>query len=271
MNKMPEYIIEHRETFNKPYLKVLLKNNENLETVQSLLSSLHSVRNVNVTKNKRTDISVCPSKFYEPKETENEIKVQLDSFYSSKPLDPVFEKEKISEISEKAYDQILHEIKVFGKNLEKLTSLHSKFDEEGFRDFFLPHLNSISKSHSATGETFNKKGKTDILIQDGEGNNAFIAECKIWHGEKELHNAIDQLIDRYVSWRDEHTALIIFNKQNDNFTQLISSARKANENHDLFVKKIDDSSTSSTRYILKNREDEEKHIQLELIIFNCKE
>lgn len=268
---MPEYIIEHRETFNKPYLKVLLKNNENLETVQNLLSSLQSVHNVNITPNKRTDITAYPSKFYEPKETESEIRVQLDSFYSSKSLDPVFEKEKISEISETAYNQILEEIQVFGKNLEKLTSLHSKFDEEGFRDFFLPYLNSISKSHSATGETFNKKGKTDILIQDGEGNNAFIAECKIWYGEKELQNAIDQLIDRYVTWRDEHTALIIFNKQNDNFTQLVSTARQAVANHELFVRKISDSSASSTRYILRNREDEEKHIQLELIIFNCKE
>ena len=151
-----------------------------------------------------------------------------------------------------------------------MNSLHSKFDEEGFRDFFLPHLNSISKSHSATGETFNKKGKTDILIQDGDGNNVFIAECKIWHGEKELQYAINQLIDRYVSWRDEHTALIIFNKNNDNFTQLVASARQAIGNHELFVKKINDSSASSTRYAFKNREDEEKHIQLELIIFNCK-
>jgi hypothetical protein len=268
---MPEYIIEHREAFKKPYLKVSLKNNKNLVAVQTLLSSLQSVHNVNITENKRIDITVYPSKFYEPKETESEIRIQLDSFYSSQPLDPVFEKEKISEISEKAYDQILNEIQVFGKNLEKLTSLHSKFDEEGFRDFFLPHLNSISKSHSATGETFNKKGKTDILIQDVDGNNAFIAECKIWHGEKELHNAVDQLIDRYVSWRDEHIALIIFNKENDNFTQLIASARQAIENHELFVKKVNDSSDSSTRYIFKNREDEKKHIQLELIIFNCKE
>ena len=195
----------------------------------------------------------------------------MDSFYSSTPLDPLFEKEKISKVSEKAYDQILEEIQVFGKNLEKLNSLHSKFDEEGFRDFFLPHLNSISKSHSATGETFNKKGKTDILIQDGDGNNVFIAECKIWLGEKELQYAINQLIDRYVSWRDEHTALIIFNKNNDNFTQLVASARQAIGNHELFVKKINDSSASSTRYAFKNREDEEKHIQLELIIFNCKE
>lgn len=226
---------------------------------------------MNITENNRTDLTVYPSNFFEPKETEIEIRIQLDSFYTSKPLDPVFEKEIISEISEIAFEQIINEIQVFGKNLEKLTSLHSKFDEEGFRDFFLPHLNSISKSHSATGETFNKKGKTDILIKDSEGNNAFIAECKIWHGEQELQNAIDQLIDRYVTWRDEHTALIFFNKQNNNFTQLVKNARQAMENHDLFVKKVKNTSDSSTRYIMKNREDRDKHIQLELIIFNCKD
>lgn len=268
---MPEYLIEHREAFNKPYLKVQLKNNNNLITVTELLSNLQSIHNVNITENKRTDITVYPSKFFKPKETEEEIKVQLDAFFSSKPLDPVFEEEKISLISEKAFEQILNEIQIFGKNLEKLNSLHSKFDEEGFRDFFLPHLNSISKSHSATGETFNKKGKTDILIQDVGGDNAFIAECKIWHGEKELKNAIDQLIDRYVTWRDEQTALIVFNKQNDNFSQLVETARQTIENHELFVKKVKDTSITSTRYVLQNREDKDKHIQLELIIFNCKE
>ncbi|WP_418181364.1 hypothetical protein ACNSOL_11735 (plasmid) [Aliarcobacter lanthieri] len=64
---------------------------------------------------------------------------------------------------------IIDEVNKFGLNLEKLSSLKSKFDEEGYRDYFLPHLNSISTSHSTTGETFNKKGKTDILIQNGTG------------------------------------------------------------------------------------------------------
>lgn len=266
---MPDYVIEHREVYEKPYLKVELKDNAHLETVQKLLSELQSIKNVNITKNRRADLTVYPSKLYSPKETEQEIIIQLDSFFSSRPLDPCFEKEKLSAISEKAYSEIINEINIFGRNLEKYKTLHSKFDEEGFRDFFLPHLNSISKKHSATGETFNKIGKTDILIQDGEGNNIFIAECKIWHGEQELLNAIDQLLERYVTWRDERTALIIFNKQNQSFSQLIVSAKKAIQKHSCFLTLVKETTNTSISYLFKNPEDKDKKIQLELIIFNC--
>ena len=267
---MPEYVIEHRESFKKPYLKVELKNNDKLKEVQIILSQLQSIRNVNITENARTDLTIYPSKFFSPEETEAEIKAQLDSFYSSQPLDPIFEKERLSTISDKAYEQILIEIQIFGRNLEKLKSLNSKFDEEGFRDFFLPHLNSISLNHSATGETFNKAGKSDILIQDAKGANVFIAECKIWHGEKELLKAIDQLLEKYVAWRDEHTALIIFNKENDKFSQLVETAKNVIETHPNFVKKMKDTSNTSSRFQFKNADDPDKMIYLELIIFNCK-
>ena len=62
--------------------------------------------------------------------------MQLDSFFDSQPIDPIFDTEIISRISYKAYEQILDKIKIFGTNLEKFKSLHSKFDEEVFRDFF---------------------------------------------------------------------------------------------------------------------------------------
>ena len=136
--------------------------------------------------------------------------------------------------------------------------------------FFIPYLNSISPSHSATGETFNKIGKTDILIQDNEGVNVFIAECKIWHGEKEAQKAIDQLIERYVSWRDEQTALIVFNKTMNKFTELVEKAREAIETHSNCIKKIKDTSQTSSRFLFKNFEDPDKTIQIELMIFNCK-
>lgn len=39
--------------------------------------------------------------------------------------------------------------------------------------------------NEAQGETFNKSGKTDILISE-ESRSAFIAECKIWRGQKKF-------------------------------------------------------------------------------------
>ncbi len=135
---MANYIIERRKAYDKPYLKVKLRDNSKIKKVQVLLSSLRSIKKVNITENKRTDITVYPSEFYSPDETEEEIKIQLDSFFESKPFDPLFEKEKFTSISNKAYEKIIHEIDIFGRNLEKYKNLYSKFNEEGFRTSFCP-------------------------------------------------------------------------------------------------------------------------------------
>lgn len=266
---MADYTIEIREVYEKKYLKIQLKNNDKLEIIQKLVSSLRTVKKVNITPNTRPDLTIYPAKFYEVEETKEEVISQLDSFFESSPLDPVFNAKKVSELSETAYIQIINEINKFGLNIEKLSSLKSKFDEEGYRDYFLPHLNSISTSHSATGETFNKKGKTDILIQNGSGENVFIGECKIWNGEKLFLAAIDQLLERYVSWRDEYTALIIFNKDNKDFSNLISVAKEAISKHPNFHSYIKDNKDTSISYIFKNKEDPSKTVKLELMLFNC--
>ena len=266
---MADYTIEIREVYEKKYLKIQLKNNDKLEIIQKLVSSLRTVKKVNITPNTRPDLTIYPAKFYEVEETKEEVISQLDSFFESSPLDPVFNAKKVSELSETAYIQIINEINKFGLNIEKLSSLKSKFDEEGYRDYFLPHLNSISTSHSATGETFNKKGKTDILIQNGSGENVFIGECKIWNGEKLFLAAIDQLLERYVSWRDEYTALIIFNKDNKDFSNLVSVAKEAISKHPNFHSYIKDNKDTSISYIFKNKEDPSKTVRLELMLFNC--
>ena len=61
---------------------------------------------------------------------------------------------------------------------------------------------------STTGETFNKSGKTDILMRY-EGKNVFVAECKFWRGQKQHHEAVDQLLS-YLTWRDSKTAIVYF-------------------------------------------------------------
>ena len=65
----------------------------------------------------------------------------------------------------------------------------------------------------AGGELFNGSGKTDILIRHGD-RNAFIAECKIWHGPKGVADALDQLLG-YLVWRDSKAAIIMFIKTKD--------------------------------------------------------
>lgn len=85
-------------------------------------------------------------------------------------------------------------------------------DEEELRDLLLGNLNAYWQG-GAGGELFNGSGKTDILIRHGD-RNAFIAECKIWHGPKGVADALDQLLG-YLVWRDSKAALVMFIKTKD--------------------------------------------------------
>lgn len=267
---MPEFSTEIRNSgFNKEYLKVFIRDKSKFESVQAFLSNLPSVKNVNITKNTETDLTIYPSKLYSVQETEQELKFALNNFFSSRPVDPVFEENALSGISDKAYNQILDKIFHFGQNLEKYKDLYEKFDEEGFRNFFLPYLNSISPKHTATGETFNKIGKTDILIQDQNGLNVFIAECKLWHGESELLKAVDQLLERYVTWRDEKVALIIFNKSVRKFGDIVEKAVESMKSHTNFSYYVGKRDSTSFSYFFTHPDDPRKKISLELIMFNC--
>ena len=181
-------------------------------------------------------------------------------------LNPIF---KNKQGQQDFHSFLIQHIFFLGQNLEKLNHLHKNFEEEDFRDYFLPHLTSISTGHIATGETFNKVGKTDILIQDTNGINKFIAECKLWNGKSYLHSAIDQLIGKYVLWRDEKVAIVIFNKKNKSFTNVIRTAKKAMEEHSLFHSFVEEKFKTIFTYQFKNEDDYKKIIILELILFNC--
>lgn len=269
LNKMPrQYTIDKKEAFGKEFLKVFLRDKTKIKDVADMISSLQSVRKANITKNIEIDIAVYPAKTYSADETSAEIDVALNSYLTMGKMDPILE-DGILSFSSNAYDIILEHIYNYGQNLEKYKNLYDKFDEEGFRDFFLPHLNLISKGHTATGETFNKIGKTDILIQDSNGINVFIAECKLWKGEGELNKAVDQLLNRYVTWRDEKVALIIFNKNMQKFSELLIKAVDKLKQHSLFANYLGQRKESSFKFCFKHPDDNEKKISLELIVFNC--
>ena len=102
------------------------------------------------------------------------------------------------------------------------------------RIHFLIPLNS-QFAGTATGETFNYSGKTDILIRV-EDKNIFIAECKFWNGPQSLLDAIDQLLG-YTTWRDTKTAIIVFNRNKD-FSAVIAAAKETAKRHPKFKREI---------------------------------
>lgn len=134
-------------------------------------------------------------------------------------------------LDDNTYNQILKLIHDVGKEFERLPILYSGKHEEHLRDHFLMMLEPNFEG-SATGETFNKTGKTDILLRFN-GSNVFIAECKFWKGEKSLIDTITQLLG-YLTWRDSKAAVIIF-VSNKEFTSVIESMKSIIVTHPNFL------------------------------------
>jgi hypothetical protein len=116
------------------------------------------------------------------------------------------------ELDEKEFSRIIEILKSMSLVMERNPASFVSLNEEAIRTHFLLQLNGHYEG-TATGETFNASGKTDILIRV-ENRNIFIAECKFWHGAKAFASAIDQLLT-YLSWRDSKCALLIFNRTQD--------------------------------------------------------
>lgn len=130
------------------------------------------------------------------------------------------EPEKNYEISDVHYENIKSIISLACVSMEKTARTFSKLLEEELSDIILSNLNTHYQG-TASGETFNKVGKTDIYIPF-ENKAAYVAECKIWHGSKKFVEAVDQL-SSYTTWRGTKTSLIIFNKENKDFESLLDS------------------------------------------------
>ena len=161
----------------------------------------------------------------------------------------------------------LDQIKKFGKNFENQERLYSQFGEDSFRDYFISHLNSLREDFTVTGETFNKQGKTDILIKNEIGENILIGECKLWKGKKLFLDAIDQLLDRYMSWSTQNGVIIIFNTEHKTFSSIILNSKKYIEEHKKF-KQIEKSDSQFFSAIFDHPEETDRKLNVEFIFFN---
>jgi hypothetical protein len=110
-------------------------------------------------------------------------------------------------MDEAIYREILQTIHETGKVFERLPRTYADKDEEALRDHLILQLEPRF-AYSTTGETFNKQGKTDILIRH-EKSNLFVAECKFWSGAKNHFETLDQILS-YLTWRDSKTAIVYF-------------------------------------------------------------
>lgn len=122
-------------------------------------------------------------------------------------------------ISDEMYDHVVDIIRSCCYGMENSARTFSSLGEEQLRDNILTTLGT--HYNNSAGETFRRLGKTDICVQI-ENRAAYIAECKIWHGEKAFLEAIEQLFS-YTTWRDTKVSIVIFNKDNKNFDLLLDT------------------------------------------------
>ncbi|MGH9426815.1 MAG: hypothetical protein ACRD2L_11010, partial [Terriglobia bacterium] len=162
------------------------------------------------------------------------------------------------------YEHILSIMRNMVTVMELSPRAFAHMGEEDIRAQFLVQLNGQYEG-GATAETFNFEGKTDILLR-ADGRNVFIAECKVWHGEKELLNAIDQLLS-YLSWRDTKTALLIFNR-NVNFTDVLKKVASVVPSHRCFKRAIDKLDESTFRYIFRQLNDPNRELVVTVMAFD---
>ena len=162
------------------------------------------------------------------------------------------------------YEIILSIISNMGLEIERSPDAFSGMTEENLRQHFLVQLNGQYPG-DATGETFNCRGKTDILIRV-KGRNIFVAECKFWNGPKALAEAIDQL-QNYTTWRDVKTALVVFNRETK-MTTVLEGVQKAVKAHPNYRSEKEYDLETGFRYILGYPNDAERDVMLTVLVFD---
>jgi hypothetical protein len=185
---------------------------------------------------------------------------------------PIFNKPKVKEagftpepsLDQSTYIDILKLIHDVGKEFERLPSLYAGKEEEHLRDHFLMMLEPNFEG-SATGETFNKTGKTDILLRH-DGSNVFIGECKFWKGEKSFLSTINQLLG-YLTWRDSKAAVIMF-VPNKDFSSVVETAKEASPKHTNFLKYVDEKDETWFNYEFHLDGDRNRVVKLAVMLYH---
>ena len=131
-------------------------------------------------------------------------------------------------LPEQTFRDILDIIDGFGISIERSAQTVRDLDEESLRDLFLNVINT-HYTGLATGETFNRGGKTDIHLRY-QNKNLFIAECKFWKGAQGYLDTIDQLLQN-LTVRDSHAAIIIFSRRQD-FIGVQDTFQETTTNHE---------------------------------------
>jgi len=151
-----------------------------------------------------------------------------------------------------------------GLQFEKTPSSFSSLGEENLRDILLVSLNSIFEGR-ATGETFSKKGRSDIYLNLDKGN-ILVFECKIWGGPKLFHKTINQLLG-YLTWRYNYGVVIVFCR-NAKFTRILSQTENNIKEHKSYLRGARTITENHYMSINKLREADSKEVEIHYLLYD---
>jgi len=162
------------------------------------------------------------------------------------------------------YEDVLQVISSLSVMMERSPSAFATMGEEHLRDHILVILNAQFEGQ-ATAETFNRSGKTDILIREKD-RNLFIAECKFWDGPKSLTDAIDQILG-YTCWRDTKVAVIVFNRRKD-ISSVLAAVPKAVTEHPCCKRQLDYKAEGGFRFVFGQQQDRNREMLITVLVFD---
>ena len=250
INKVIEYKNQDAESINKK-LKQEIK--QYLEEIQTRLRKHNSVVD-DISKKLNLKLLKKDSPIIDL-EIKKPIKILMP---------PQKEKRVEPELEQKDVNTVIELIQKQCRQFEITPEAFSSMEEEWLRDVILGMLNAVFEG-DATGESFVKKGKTDIRLKMNIEGGILSGECKFWGGQKLYQETIDQHFN-YLTYSQNFAIQITFSK-NKNFSEVLQNAKNASTNHDTYVKNsLQEIETQHFVTYHTFRDDEQKKIQVHHIL-----
>lgn len=248
-----DFIQKDCNRFNNELLDFALKNIQDRKNKTLQTNNLMASLGVPLKKNKDVSTTFSVPKPELRKKIKIEPKVYEDGFNPEPTLNLV------------DYQEILRIIDDVGKNFERMPSTYSNKGEEDLRDHILLTLDPNFEFGNASGETFNKKGKTDILLKY-KSDVVFIAECKFWGGKSQYFKTFDQLLG-YLTYRDSKTALVLFSK-NKEISNVLSTIEEETKGHPNFIREERQAAPNWRNYIFHLEGDSNREINIAVLVYH---
>ncbi len=256
--KIERHISSNIESLN---LKIIPLNNSVEEyfekafklKIDAILAENNFFEAINITTNKETE-SILEQKFIEIKEAPQTFFRPTVSTRTRTPI-----------ISQEIYMDIIDTFKTFYKSVERKPCIFKDKGEDALRDYIIPTLEVRYQNSSVTTETFNSKGKTDILIKE-KATNVFVAEFKMWTSPGKMEDHLKQLFG-YITVRETKTAMVYFMKDKG-FTNAWNQLRTFYENRPEFVSTEISVVDNCVTYVFSTPSDSEQRIMITLMAFH---